>query len=402
MVPPPKLLHCQLTHSGRARRHYSKHMKPDRLAFRREHPRYLNPFEGRRKRIPLSGLFLFDPEVPMRLQGMSFRSAFAQIGQESLYKGLERVEKTGRASASIRNRLRTLLPGPFGNELASLLDAPHDSTHRIAQMGPWELFLSAASEAGREEGAAWPRLGQFIRSIERGSRDAVTLFASGQGQSGSDYLARQPLLRHFLPPEFLYGMAQTKSIDELLPFRVTTSLEVWLSLIALWDIESRPNDNDDTRSIVIRLLDHSQNGTRNSAAQLFHWLRTTAGVKSTAELVADSRLTPLNAQIGTLGTWSRGEHFPSVSYGRAYARALLSQEDTTEFNMLLTASRHLNFLGYIAQRQEESFEWRERRGDTRPRPQGNGLPFGFESIDAWMRNRFQAWLRFHRMPSETG
>lgn len=332
----------------------------------------------------------------MRLHGMSLRTVFTRMGEESLYKGLERADKTGKVSAYLKNRVMALVPEAFGNDLDRLLEAAHASMHPAGQPGQWQAFFLGASHIDHGGAFPWPRSAQYILDIEHASREATMLFDTGQGELAAEYLARHSLLSAFLTPELCRGMAQATSISDLFLLRVTISLEVCLSSIALWDIESRPNDSDDARSYVTRLLDQNRTTTRNSAAQLFHWVMTTAGVKSTAALMADPRLRDFSVQIGTLGSWSRGTHFPSISYGTACVQALLSPEDAADFKMLFAASRQLNFLGYIAQRHEEMLESLEMRGDARPRPPKAGLPFGHDSIEDWMSDRYQIWLRFHR------
>ena len=62
-----------------------------------------------------------------------------EMGEESLFKGLERARRTGRAINVLRRRLIELLPPPIGNSLADAFDASDTQNHPFGQMGPWEL-----------------------------------------------------------------------------------------------------------------------------------------------------------------------------------------------------------------------------------------------------------------------
>lgn len=57
--------------------------------------RFINPFDGRAKALELSGLFLFDPTVEMKLSGNPLRALYVEMEKESLYKRLERAAKLG-------------------------------------------------------------------------------------------------------------------------------------------------------------------------------------------------------------------------------------------------------------------------------------------------------------------
>lgn len=359
-------------------------------------PRYLNPFEGRKKLIYLSGLFLFDPDVAMRLQGRSNRTAFIEMGEESLYKGLERAARMGRVTKSLRDRFIMLLPAATGKAFAAAFDAPDAPSHALSQMGPWEAYLLGAMSDETGKTATWPTSAQFLCDIEHASRHATALCLEGQAQAAAEYIAGHTLLRRFMSPEVLNGIAQTHNPDDLLVLQLIVALEVWLSVLALWDIEARSNDLDDERSYLMQLLTQEDRTAKNSGAQLFDWLLKRAGVATPAALIEDPRLNSFSVQAGTLGAWSRGTNFPSASYGAAIAKALLSAEEAATFKILSAAARQLNFLGYLAQYLEQVLGTPEGAEAEQAKLLGLGLPFGYVTIEAWMRSRYPVWLQFHR------
>lgn len=359
-------------------------------------PRYLNPFEGRKKLIHLSGLFLFDPEVLMRLRGQSVRTTFIEMGEESLYKGLERAGRMGQATKALRDRLISLLPPTTGKVLAAAFDAPDAPTNALAQMGPWEAHLMGAMADDNGDPLVWPPSAHFLRNVEHASRHATTLCNEGQSQAASEYLASHSLLQRFMSPEVLYGIAQTPNPDDLLVLRIVVALEVWLSVLALWDIEARPTDADDDRSYIKQLLTLDDETAKNPVAQLFDWLLKTANVATPSALMEDQRLREFSIQVGTLGAWSRGTNFPSASYRTVIAKALLSSEDVATFKILCAAARQLNFLGYMAQHLEKVLGKLEGAKAEEAKRLGLGLPFGHVTIEAWMRRRYPVWLQFHR------
>ena len=359
-------------------------------------PVYLNPFEGRKTPIHLSGLFLFDPDVAMRIQGLSVRTTFIEIGQESLYKSLERAGRLGRATQKLKNRLIALLPGATAKALAAAFDAPDSATNSFAQMGAWEAHLLGAMCNENGEKTSWPPSAQFLCDIERAGRQATMLFDEGQFQTAAEYVASHPLLQRFMSPEVLHGIAQPLHPNDRLTLRIIVAMEIWLSLLALWDTEARLGNIDEEPSYVLRLLTQDNEPAKNSVARLFDWLLKASEVESPAALIKDPRLQRFSIQIGTLGAWSRGTNFPSTSYGTAIAKALLSDADEATFKVLTAAARQLNFLGYVGQHIDELVSSLEGVKAEQAKHLGLGLPFGHDNIEAWMRCRYPVWLQFHR------
>lgn len=359
-------------------------------------PRYLNPFDGRKKPINLSGLFLFDPEVAMRLRGQSVRTTFIEMGEESLFKGLERVGRTGQVTKALRGLFLDLLPPATAEALTAAFDSPDSPTNAFAQMGMWEAHILGALRDDNGQPIAWPASAQFLCDVERASRQATMLFDEGQFQAAAQYLAGHSLLRRFMSPESLHGLAQPRHPNDRLALRTGVALEVWLSLLALWDIEAGADDVDDDHSIIKQLLPPDDNTAKNTVAQLFDWLLKSAKVATPAALMKDPRLKAFGVQVGTLGAWSRGTNFPSASYGTAIAKALLSAEDAATFKRLSAAARQLNFLGYVAQHIKTVVGPLEGAKAEQAKHLGLGLPFGHDNIEAWMRCRYPVWLKFHR------
>lgn len=358
-------------------------------------PRYLNPFEGRKKLIQLSGLFLFDPEVLMRLRGQSYRTTFTEIGEESLYKGLERIGRTGQATKVLRDRLISLLPPTLGKSLANALDIPNSPTDAFASMGPWEAYaLSSLGNDGKN--TVWPTSTLFICNVEHASQPAMELCSREQYAAASEYLACDLLMQKFVWPEMLHAIAKALNPGYMLTLRGVVALEVWLSVLALWDIEARPDDADDDHSFIQQLLTRENSAIKNPVALLFDWLLKTARVTTPSALMKDPRLSKVGIQMGTVGAWSRGTNFPSASYRNNIANALLSTEDAAIFKKLYMAAKQLNFLGYVAQHFERGIGKLKGMNADEAKRLGLTLPFGHLTIESWMRSRYPVWLQFHR------
>jgi hypothetical protein len=264
-------------------------------------------------------------------------------------------------------------------------------------MGAWEAHLLGVMCNENGTKTSWPPSAQFLCDIERAGRQAAMLFDEGQFQAAAEYVASHPLLQRFMSPEVLQGIAQPLHPNDRLTSRIIVAVEIWLSLLALWDTEARLGNIDEEPSYVLRLLTQDDEPAKNSVARLFDWLLKASKVESPAALVKDPRLKRFSIQIGTLGAWSRGTNFPSTSYGTAIAKALLSDADEATFKVLTAAARQLNFLGHVGQHIDELVSSLEGANAKQAKHLGLGLPFGHDNVEAWMRCRYLVWLQFHRV-----
>lgn len=237
--------------------------------------------------------------------------------------------------------------------MAAAFDDPGSATNSFAQMGAWEAHLLGAMCDDNGTKTLWPQSAQFLCDVERAGRQAAILFDEGQLQAAAEYIASLPLLHRFISPEVLHGIAQPLQPNDRLTLRDIVAMEIWLSLLALWDTEARLGDIEETPSYVLPLLTQDDEPAKNSVARLFDWLLKASKVESPAALLRDPRLKKFSIQVGTLGAWSRGTNFPSTSYGTAIARVMLSDTDQATFKILTAAARQLNFLGHVGQHIDE-------------------------------------------------
>jgi hypothetical protein len=357
-------------------------------------PRYLNPFEGRKKRIDLSGLFLFDPDVALRINGGSMRSMFVEMGRESLLKGLERVRRTGRCTQRLRDELLELMPMPIQGDFRAALNGEQNAISRLGTMGPWEAFSLGLCEEPGKLSARSAQM-QFLYSIEKASRCVTDLCMEGQFIEASILLAKDKLMANFISPEHFPQIANAKKIEDLLQLRVVVAIEVWLSLLAILDIQSRPTEANDIGSHLAKLIPKQDDAEKNTVALLFDLLLSTSQVRSIGALLSDARLCSVKIDMGTFGAWSRGENFPRSSYIKVISKALLRKDNAQVYMAIYSFARHLNFLGYLVQELERLDESSGSDIETRS-ARSACIPFGYGTFESWLRGRYPFWLEYHR------
>lgn len=114
--------------------------------------RYTNkPFGGRWKPLELSGLFLFHPEIDMKLLGISTQGLMKEGTLASLWSGMKRITRLGiQPTLRLRDQILSLIPSVLRSDVTSALDGDQDAQSRLDARGPWEtvaLGIDAASPA---------------------------------------------------------------------------------------------------------------------------------------------------------------------------------------------------------------------------------------------------------------
>lgn len=357
-------------------------------------PLYLNPFEGRKKRIHLSGLFLFDPDVALRINGGSMRTIFMEMGKESLFKGLERAMRTGSFTERLKADLLAMLPMNFKADLRAAFDGEKYARDRFVKMGPWEAFLRGRNERPKNHVTGSAHI-QLLCDVEQASRPVTELCLEGRFIEASDLLAEDELMAKFISPAHFSQIATAQKIEDLLQLRAVVAIEVWLSLLAILDIQARPTETNDIDSLLGKLIPGQDDGEKNTVALLFDLLLSTSQVRSIEVLSNDVRLNSIKIDMATIGTWSRGENFPRVSYMKVIAKALLGTEEAQVFMDIYFFARHLNFLGYLVQELERLDQLRGANLESRV-ARSAYIPFGYATFESWLRGRYPFWLAYHR------
>jgi len=121
-------------------------------------------------------------------------------------------------------------------------------------MGPWEAHLMGARGDDNGDPRKWPRSAHFLFEVERSSRKAASFYNEGKSQAAAKYLGSYGLLRLFMTPEVLHGTARIANPNDQLALRIVVALEVWLSSLAFWDTEARPDDTADEARYIEQLL----------------------------------------------------------------------------------------------------------------------------------------------------
>jgi hypothetical protein len=356
--------------------------------------RFINPFSGRAKAIELSGLFLFDPIVEVKLGGNPLRGLFVEMDKESLYKRLERSAKLGVPwSKRLSNEVFELLPPQMHEEMRAMLAGDESIAQREGIVGLWTCYFYMTRSL---MGNPLDSHEQWTMDIERACVDAATLCDRGEFAGAARLLANDPLMRHFLWPAALEAIEKSPSRQGLHPVRAAVALEVRLSIMACWDVQLQVAAGNVETANFACLLPSPNSKAKNAIGLFFRWLLEKAGVSTITALSEDVRLAGVSVDIGTLGAWSRGTNLPIWSYLKVISVALFGVVETEETQRMYWAATYFNFVGYYAESIVSLVGKMETTTAALALAPWPTFPFGHDSIESWFGSRYQYWLEFHR------
>ena len=360
--------------------------------------RYYNPFPGKPIPLQLSGLFLLDPSVEMKLAGHSFRALFSEIAEESLYKRLERTMQGKQAAklSLVEDLLGKMPQHPALDDLRAAARGDEIAQVRLDSQGPWETFAKAATIT---EGAYSAKAAHFI-AIERACAEPQRAIKQGDFSLATEQLINDPLMSRFLWPEALVILRGCSKKTGLLSLQASGCIEVLLSALAAWDTEIEKSYGREADSRFSCILPCPQNPGKNGTSLFFGWLKERVGATSISGLLSHRKATELSLDLGTLKRWSSGSHHPDPVWLRLLVLAFFGDANDKEVWTRYWAAKYLNFIGFIAQQcsgRARQFIGTQSEKILAPWPV---FPFGYTSFDTWCQARYPYWLEYHRQNTQ--
>ncbi len=360
----------------------------------RHSARFFNPFPGKPAALPLSGLFLFDPSVSLKLAGHPLRSLIAEIGDESLYKRFERTMRgTQAANISLVRDLLGRLPADAANfqEMRAAADGDVQAQQHMQAMGIWEAYFRGAF--GEKEQLTLHR--RHILEIERASTEPHNLVRQGRLAEAMEHLASDPLMTRFFWPEATAIFNRAAYEKQLVPLQASLAMEVHLSCLVAWDVELQLGECSTTGSLLRDVLPSAESPGCNPTSLFFRWLKREVAAKSMQSFLEHPKARGLSLDIVTLKRWSRGSHHPSVTWLRPLVGAFFGDADYAPAWSRYWGAKHLNMLGYLAQQLSERVAAVQGTGQESALLPWPAFPFGYTSFEEWGQARCGYWLAYH-------
>lgn len=356
--------------------------------------KFSNPIGGRKRPLPLSSLFLFNPDVVLKISGFSMSGIMKESGLESIYKRIQSPNDEIRMSRAAHDMAQRIpdLPKNF-------VDAIHgdiEAREHLSKVGAWEAFVSGVYQ-GKDK---WPGRLQFCIEIERATYLPLLLLHKHQFTEASTLLVENPLIQLLLWPEAIDILKNRSSLDALMPLRGLIALEMVLSLLAGLDAEVC-HSLFRSDSLVLDVLPTTQTGNKNPTSLFFKWIKTQIGLPTISAILKTEKASELKLDDSLLKRWSNGSHMPSEQALTDFLESFLDDSTAKDIWMRHYGTKCLTFIGYQV-RQMQAITNAATKTDAlkqalRPWPD---MPFGFKTIEAWFENRYPFWFEYHRKQIE--
>ena len=365
--------------------------------------KYIRPFSGTPAPLTIPGLFLFAPDVDMKLTGKTMRGAFTDMGKESLFKRMMAMQHdeslTGQetlappAQNTLRELLGVLPDTPFCRIFEAAVEGDVSALKYVQSLGLWETVLY---DQWAVSGGELRPQSAFILEIERACKEPERLVRQRQLANAAATLSAHPIMREFLWPHALRILASAKHPSNLLPLQASVALEIRLSLVALVDVTLARAAGTPVDSYFSCLIPPDEE-SGNPTSLFIHWLKNEVGAETTEELLSKNKSKNGGiANITTLKKWNIGSHQPNTAWLGALAKEHFGDSDHELLWNMYGASRYLNFIGHTAETIRNSvlqLDSKEKQTLMAPWPQ---LPFNCDAIPSWFNTRYPLWLDYHR------
>lgn len=357
--------------------------------------KFINPFGGKRSPISISGLFLLDPSVFIKIAGSSMRGMLIETLGEALHKKLERIV-TGKQKASEATVIEFLnkLPGdaPILIELRAAVLGDVRAQEKFDNLGPWELFLLGMK---RELSTLESRL-RFVIDLERASMAPLRQLVKGNLGEAAELIGANPMTSVFVWPEVSSLLNTYISRKELVPLQASIAMEVHLSILAAWEVDLALKDG----ASFSRFVPRADSPRKNPAALFFRDLKSRIGAKTLREFADHPKLQRLSLDMTTLKRWSAGTHYPDPIWLGPIIQSCFHEADRESVWNDYWATRQINFIGYYCQLLRGKALRIANTDEASKLLPWPSYPFGYATFENWIGDRYPIWLDYHRSRSQ--
>jgi hypothetical protein len=356
---------------------------------------FSNPFPGKRSPLNISGLFLFDPSVQSKLDGLPFRFALEEQLGAAMFKRMDRAMKSRHVAPEFVDELLAALPengSPFVAMLRAARAGDAEAEAAVEAFGVWESFY-----AGFTGPLGYRRL--YRMEIERACREPTAALRRGKFDVAVDQLLSNPVTSVLLWREAVDALDGKTAVEHLAPLQFAGALEVELSCLAALDAQLQVVDGHNGSTFAV--LVSEEGAAINPAAMFFRWVAQNIRKASLSELDEVLQRLGCGVNLTTLKDWNRGKRLPSVTWLKLIAKERPQLANGDELWILYWAAKTLMMLGYYGTLCANRVAAETRpivRSRQRPWP---AFPYGHSEFGDWLRARYPVWLAYHRARIET-
>lgn len=353
---------------------------------------------GKPKPLNMPSCILLSPESMMKLDGMSMRSLYIEIGQESFFKGMERFQqkKPKKIPTRLLQSMKRIFDGMPDSEIRTLflsaLDGDTDAGQKIEKLGSWGTYRLAFPASSDDGIAMW--VDHFVE-VESASIEVDALLREAAFVRASDAIKSNPVLRPYFSDAFLQRLATATTEGEALIPRCAGMFEFLLAQVAR--IEIRLQNKEVPRNVQSEfgclLVIPIKEATCNPGRELLRWIRPVLKAKTIDELLKMGRKGEIPViNESTLKRWISGKEFPRAEKMQIFIETILKNRDSADTASTLIRVKNQYGAARRLHKLLEMIRSIVKLEKDYPSDKNKlSLLMGCDSADQWIQQRYAFW-----------
>ena len=341
---------------------------------------------------------MLSPESMMKLDGMSMRSLYIEIGQESFFKGMERFQqkKPKKIPTRLLQSMKRIFDGMPDSEIRTLflsaLDGDTDAGQKIEKLGSWGTYRLAFPASSDDGIAMW--VDHFVE-VESASIEVDALLREAAFVRASDAIKSNPVLRPYFSDAFLQRLATATTEGEALIPRCAGMFEFLLAQVAR--IEIRLQNKEVPRNVQSEfgclLVIPIKEATCNPGRELLRWIRPVLKAKTIDELLKMGRKGEIPViNESTLKRWISGKEFPRAEKMQIFIETILKNRDSADTASTLIRVKNQYGAARRLHKLLEMIRSIVKLEKDYPSDKNKlSLLMGCDSADQWIQQRYAFW-----------
>lgn len=309
---------------------------------------FLYPFDGRRKPLTRAGLFIFSPEVFMKLTDLSPQAAFKAAKLEPLFRRMQRAHEKHLSDSAAAKLGRDLLPhlddSAFTRDLRLALDGDGAARQRLDKLTGFEaMFAGLGVKQSDYKLHHW-----FVILAERIGMAAARDLHAGKTSQAINRIVEHPVLSNLLWPEAREAFSRVHSERLLEALLASLTMECTLGGLAAWDRHLGHREGSNSSFFQMLFLSFGRPG-RNPSSLFYDELQRRLGAKSIGALLSSRQGSRSSVEQWTLNRWSAGTHKPDFESVQNLLQAYGLNKPTEVLFSQFWATRQVHLLGFVGQ-----------------------------------------------------
>lgn len=363
--------------------------------------KFINPFIGTPSKIPLTGLFLFHPQIYYDIEGYSISYLFKSIEKESLLKRIQAIKNGTASLESINSVIHELendscIPEHMRRQFSELKEIAIKEEEAGGfvpeSVGEHEFLIRMCNPDGQPKS----KVQIFLLELEEKSQTALGFLSKYRYLDAAQAILDEEFFSPFVWEGMHKALKNVSTKDTFFLLRASIAMEVFLATIIISESSYEETIGHNDVNSILDIWPVSGTKSKNPFGMLFEWTKREAGVSTLRGFFDHPKLVTVEMEEQRLKRWSSGSHQPRKEWLDDIAAALWDEPNHLAFKIRISLAQQINFLGYMSQQiisnipstmsirlAEQIYPW-------------PNFPYDHPDFASWGKSRYSFWREYAR------